>query len=140
MTSRASSTKPDTKATTSQGRPSRPTGAGVARLAAGVACAGRPFRSASRAAAPAAVRLAAPAASAVPRIPRAPISQVSAATAPATAPSVFQPYKPPNARPNCVPDAVSARVSSGSVQPMAVEGTSSSAKAMPSRHAFSSHT
>ena len=54
------------------------------------------------------------------------------------APAVFQPYSRPSTGPNRGSYAMSVRVSSGSVTPMAVDGISRTRKATASRSALSS--
>ena len=82
------------------------------------------------------------AASAAPRTPRCSSSTASVSSTPKTAPAVFQPYRRPRASPKPESRDVNARVRSGSVMPIAVEGTSRAAKAkmkrrLPSRTGWS---
>ena len=64
---------------------------------------------------------------------------ISPATTPVIAPSVFHPYRAPSTRPNERSSRISARVSSGSVMPMAVDGIRSRRNATSSRSGLSAH-
>ena len=121
--------------------PEQTPGAGAERRVSG-GCLGergrRAFsrRRASAAATAATARLSAPAASAVARSPSHSINQSSPPSAPARAPSVFQPYSWPSTRPKLGSRRVRALASSGSVKPMAVARNSITANATDRRRRF----
>ena len=129
-TSRASRIPPATAAAAR-----RRAGTGRTVSAAGVAATSSRRRD-SQNAHPAQSRFSPAAAAAVPRTPRAEISQASPTRAPATAPSVFQPYRRPNASPKRGRPERRARTRSGSVAPIAAQGTRSSTKETPNRRAL----
>ena len=71
-----------------------------------------------------------------PRIPNRSTSIISTASAPPTAPSVFQPYNRPRTPAKSGSHRMTPLTRSGSVIPIAVAGTRSSRNAIPKRNGF----